>query len=174
MQIKGMDGQSYHVTGQNQGNWNSAGGILGAASFFGINAGNLFGGGRGYGYGYSYSDGNGCCSDNTMVNRYELNMTREADSLKAENALLRADKYTDQKIVEATAYLQGEIGKVDSKLESFKESQNAINLQQATYNATATANISCMSQQIAQLQSLSQLVVPQNKVCDTCCNGCAQ
>lgn len=173
MQIKTMDGQNYNVTGQNQGNWNSAGGILGAASFFGINAGNLFGAGRGYGYNYGV-DGNGCCSDNTMVNRYELNMTREADSLKAENALLRADKYTDQKIVEATAYLQGEIGKVDSKLESFKESQNAINLQQATYNATATANISCISQQIAQLQSLSQLVVPQNKVCDTCCCSCAQ
>lgn len=175
MQIKGMDGSSYNVTSQNQGNWNSAGGILGAASFFGINAGNLFGGrGYGYGNGCAYGESNGCCSDNTMVNRYELNMTREADSLKAENALLRADKYTDQKIVEATAYLQGEIGKVSDKLENFKESQNAVNLQQASLNATQTATISAMSAQIAQLQSLSQLVVPQNKVCDTCCCSCAQ
>lgn len=171
MQIKTMDGQTVNVTGQNQGNWNSAGGILGTASFFGINAGNILGR-NGWG---CNNDGYGCgCSDNTMVNRYELNMTRENDSLKAENALLRADKYTDQKIVEATAYLQGEIGKVSDKLESFKESQNAINLQQAAYNATATATISCMSQQIAQLQSLSQLIVPSNKVCDTCCCACAQ
>lgn len=175
MQFKSADGQSYNVTSQNQGNWNSAGGILGAASFFGINAGSLFGGNRGYGYGYGCGCNNdGGCSDNTMVNRYELNMTREADSLKAENALLRADKYTDQKIVEATAYLQGEIGKVDAKLESFKDSQNAVNMQQTALNATQTATISAMSAQIAQLQSLSQLVVPQNKVCDTCCCGCAQ
>lgn len=114
--------------------------------------------------------GNNCgCSENTMVNRYELNMAREADSLKSENALLRSQVYTDQKLVETTAYLQGEIGKVATKLETFKDAQNAVNLQQAAYNATATANISCISGQIAQLQSLSQLIVPSNKVCDTCC-----
>lgn len=66
-QLKGLDGQSYSVTGQNQGNWNSAGGILGAASFFGINAGNILGR-NGWG---CNNDGYGC-SDNTPVNRYEL------------------------------------------------------------------------------------------------------
>lgn len=84
--------------------------------------------------------------------------------------MLKADKYTDQKIVEAVAYLQGEIGKVATKLENFKDAQNAVNLQQATYNATATANIGCIGQQVAQLQSMFNLVVPSNKVCDTCCN----
>lgn len=165
MQIKGMDGSSYNVTSQNQGNWNSAGGILGAASFFGINANNILG-----------RNGCGCnndcgCSDNTMVNRYELNLVTALSSKDGEIALLKADKYTDQKIVEATAYLQGEIGKVSDKLESFKESQNAVNLQQATLNATQTATISCMSQQIAQLQSLAQYVVPARNVCETNC-GC--
>lgn len=165
MQIKGIDGQNYNVTGQGQGNLNT---VLGAVGTLGaLNNGNGILGGL--------FGGNNCgCSENMAVNRYELNMARENDSLKAENALLRADKYTDQKIVEATAYLQGEIGKVATKLENFKDAQNAVNLQQATYNATATANIGCISQQIAHLQSLSQLVVPQNKVCDTCCCGCAQ
>ena len=165
MQIKGMDGQNYNVTGQEQGNLNT---VLGAVGTLGaLNNGNGILGGL--------FGGNNCgCSENMAVNRYELNMARENDSLKAENALLRADKYTDQKIVEATTYLQGEIGKVATRLENFKDAQNAVNLQQATYNATATANIGCISQQIAQLQSLSQLVVPQNKVCDTCCCGCAQ
>lgn len=165
MQIKGMDGQNYNVTGQGQGNLNT---VLGAVGTLGaLNNGNGILGGL--------FGGNNCgCSENMAVNRYELNMARENDSLKAENALLRADKYTDQKIVEATTYLQGEIGKVATRLENFKDAQNAVNLQQATYNATATANIGCISQQIAQLQSLSQLVVPQNKVCDTCCCGCAQ
>ena len=160
-----MDGQSYSVTGQNQGNWNSAGGILGAASFFGINAGNILGR-NGLG---CNNDGYGC-SDNTPVNRYELNLVTSLGAKDSEIALLKADKYTDQKIVEATAYLQGEIGKVATKLENFKDAQNAVNLQQATYNATATANIGCIGQQVAQLQSMFNLVVPSNKVCDTCCN----
>ena len=165
MQIKGMDGQSYSVTGQNQGNWNSAGGFLGAASFFGINAGNILGR-NGWG---CNNDGYGC-SDNTPVNRYELNLVTSLGAKDSEIALLKADKYTDQKIVEAVAYLQGEIGKVATKLENFKDAQNAVNLQQATYNATATANIGCIGQQVSQLQSMFNLVVPSNKVCDTCCN----
>lgn len=160
-----MDGQSYSVTGQNQGNWNSAGGILGAASFFGINAGNILGR-NGWG---CNNDGYGC-SDNTPVNRYELNLVTSLGAKDSEIALLKADKYTDQKIVEAVAYLQGEIGKVATKLENFNDAQNAVNLQQATYNATATANIGCIGQQVAQLQSMFNLVVPSNKVCDTCCN----
>ena len=160
-----MDGQSYSVTGQNQGNWNSAGGILGTASFFGINAGNILGR-NGWG---CNNDGYGC-SDNTPVNRYELNLVTSLGAKDSEIALLKADKYTDQKIVEAVAYLQGEIGKVATKLENFKDAQNAVNLQQATYNATATANIGCIGQQVAQLQSMFNLVVPSNKVCDTCCN----
>lgn len=164
MQIKGMDGMSYNVASSGTGNTALGLGIAGTALGL-INNGGL-GGILGGGW------NNGGCSENTPVNRYELNMAREADSLKAENALLRSQVYTDQKIVEATAYLQGEIGKVANKLEAFKDAQNAVNLQQATYNATATANIGCMAQQIAQLQSLSQLVVPQNKVCDTCCCGC--
>lgn len=155
-----VNGKNYNVTGQGQGNLNTVLGALGTASFLGLNGGNFLGG---------WNNGNCGCSENMAVNRYELNLTREADSLKSENALLRSQVYTDQKIVEATAYLQGEIGKVATKLENFRDAQNAVNLQQATYNATATANISSLGQQIAQLQSLSQLVVPQNKVCDTCC-----
>lgn len=164
MQIKGVDGGSYSVTSQGQGNLNT---VLGAIGTFGALGGNL--GGILGGCGSGWNNANCGCSENTMVNRYELSMAREADSLKSENALLRSQVYTDQKIVEATAYLQGEIGKVATKLENFKDAQNAVNLQQATYNATATANISCISGQIAQLQSLSQLVVPSRNVCDTCC-----
>lgn len=167
MQIKGVDGQSYNVASSATGNTALGFGIAGTALGIMNNGGlgNILGG---------WGNGNCGCSENMAVNRYELNLTREADSLKAENSLLRSQVYTDQKIVEATAYLQGEIGKVATKLENFKDAQQAVNLQQATYNATATANISCISGQIAQLQSLSQLVVPQNKVCDTCCCGCAQ
>lgn len=172
MQIKGMDGSSYNVTSQNQGNWNSAGGILGAASFFGINAGNLFGG---YGNRMGWN-GCGCaesgCSDNTMVNRYELNMSRENDSLKAENALLRADKYTDQKIVEAYKDLQGQIKEVATEVRANKDAQTAVNMQQAVYNGTNTATLQCIQNSISALQAITKTYIPSSNVCQSDCCGC--
>lgn len=143
----------------------------GIASFLGLNGGNILGGWGRNGVGY----GEGCCSDNTMVNRYELNMTREADSLKSENALLRSQVYTDQKLVDVVKDYTAQINNLAAEVRANKDAQTAINLQQATLNATQTATIGCMSQQIAQLQSLSQLVVPSRNVCDTCCGcSCAQ
>lgn len=160
-----MDNQSYNVTGQGQGNLNTVLGAIGTFGALGGNLGGVLGG---------WNNGNGCCSDNTMVNRYELNMTREADTLKSENALLRSQVYVDQKLVDVVNDYTSKINALGAEVRANKDEQNAINLQQATLNATQTATIGCMSQQIAQLQSLSQLVVPSNKVCDTCCCGCAQ
>lgn len=168
MQIKTMDGQSYNVASSGTGNTALGLGIAGTALGLLNNGGigNILGGGWG--------NNNGCCSDNTMVNRYELNMTREADSLKSENALLRSQVYVDQKLVEVVNDYTSKINALGAEVRANKDEQNAINLQQATLNATQTATISAMSSQIAQLQALSQLVIPQNKVCDTCCNCCNQ
>lgn len=170
MQIKGMDGQSYNVTGQGQGTYNTIGASAGILAFLQNGGlGNIFGCNGRNGWGYN-GDG-GCCSDNTPVNRYELTMTTALAAKDGEIALLKADKYTDQKIVEVTSYLEGQINSLAAEVRANKDAQYATNLQQATLNATQTATISCMSQQIAQLQSLSQLVVPSRNVCDTSC-GC--
>lgn len=162
-----MDGQSYNVASSGTGNTALGLGIAGTA------LGLLNGGGLGNILG-GWVNGNCGCSDNTMVNRYELNMTREADSLKSENALLRSQVYVDQKLVDVVNDYTAKINALGAEVRANKDEQNAINLQQATLNATQTATISCMSQQIAQLQSLAQLVVPSRNVCDTCCCGCAQ
>lgn len=166
MTIKDASGQSFNVTGQGQGTYNTIAGSAGLLAFLQNGGLNMLGG-----RGMAYAEGG--CSDNTPVNRYELNLVTALSNKDSEIALLKADKYTDQKIVEATAYLQGEIGKVADKLEKFRDNQSAVNLQQATLNATQTATIGCISQQIAQLQSLSQLVVPSRNVCDTCCGCCS-
>lgn len=171
MQIKGMDGQSYNVASAATGNTALGLGIAGTALGL-INNGGL--GGILGGCGNGWNNANCGCSDNTMVNRYELNMTREADSLKSENALLRSQVYTDQKLVDVVKDYTAQINTLAAEVRANKDAQNAINLQQATLNATQTATISCMSQQIAQLQSLSQLVVPSRNVCDTCCGCCNQ
>ena len=74
--------------------------------------------------------------------------------------------------METTAYLMGKINEVSAEVRANKDAQCAINMEQAVYNGTNTAAIGCIKQQIAQLQSLSTLVVPSAKVCDTgCCCG---
>lgn len=163
MQIKGMDGQSYSVTGQGQGNFNTVGAAAGIASFLGINGGNILGR-SGWGW-----NGEGCCSENTPVNRYELNLVSTIGAKDARIGLLESQVYTDQKLVDVVKDYTGQINALAAEVRANKDAQSAINLQQATLNATQTATISCMSQQIAQLQSLAQLVVPSRNVCDTCC-----
>lgn len=138
----------------------------GIASFLGINGGNILGRN---GWGWSAE---GVCSDNMPVSRYELGMARENDSLKAENALLRADKYTDQKIVEAYKDLQGQIKELSVEVRSNKDAQTAVNMQQAVYNGTNTAALQCMQNSIAALQAITKTYIPSSNVCQSDCCGC--
>lgn len=170
MTIKGHDGHEYHATSQGQGNLNTVLGAIGTAGVLnngGGLLGNLFGGCN-----YNNQPLQVITSDDRPISRYEAKMMTELGAKESEIALLKADKYTDQKIVEATAYLQGEIRRVHEEVRANKDAQVAINMEQAVYNGTNTATLSCMKNQIAQLQALSELVIPQRKVCDTCCCGC--
>lgn len=161
MTIKGMDGQSYNVTGQGQGIYNTVGASAGILSFLQNGGlGNILGGNN---YG---------CSENMPVSRYELGMARENDSLKAENALLKADKYTDQKIVEAYKDLQGQIKELSVEVRSNKDAQTAVNMQQAVYNGTNTATLQCMQNSIAALQAITKTYIPSSNVCQSDCCGC--
>ena len=172
MQIKGMNGESYNVTGAGQGNYNTVGASAGIASFLGLNAGNILGG---CGNGWNRNGVNGpvevITSEDKPISRYEANMMQQLSAKDGEIALLKADKYTDQKIVETTAYLMNKINEVSAEVRANKDAQTAVNMEQAVYNGTNTATIGCIKQQIAQLQGLSELVVPSNKVCqvDCCC-----
>ena len=112
------------------------------------------------------------CSENTPVTRFDLQQSQEMQDLKSENALLKADKYTDQKIVEAYKDLQGQIKDVAAEVRANKDAQADINREQAVYNGVNTATIKSLKGQIADLASLSELVVPKRKVCNTCCRDC--
>lgn len=168
MQIKGMDGQHYNVTGQGQGNLNSVLGALGTASFLGINGGNILGGWNRNASAY----GEGVCSENTVVNRYELNMTREADSLKSENALLRSQVYTDQKLVDVVKDYTSQINNLAAEVRANKDAQAAVNMQQAVYNGTNTATLQCMQNSISALQAITKTYIPSSNVCQSSCCGC--
>ena len=144
----------------------------GIASFLGLNAGNLFGG---YGNGWNRNVANGpgevITREDKPVSRYEAKMMQELSAKDSEISLLKADKYTDEKIVETTAYLMNKIEELKAQVQANKDAQTAVNMEQAVYNGTNTATVGCIKSQIAQLQALSTLVVPSSKVCDTGC-GC--
>jgi hypothetical protein len=104
--------------------------------------------------------GGGCnnynhgCSENNMVNRYELAQESRISKLESEIALRDANIYNDQKLLELYKYIDGKLEGVNGALAG-----------QAVWNATQTANINCMQGQITQLFGLTKLVVPNTSVC---------
>lgn len=102
---------------------------------------------------------NNCgCSENMLVNRYEMSMQQQLASKDAKIGLLESNIYTDQKIADVYERL-------NTKIQANKEAQDAVNLQQAVYNGTNTAALNCMQGQIAQLYSLTKLIVPNTSIC---------
>ncbi len=153
MRIKGADGHEYNVTGQGQGNYNTVGASAGIASFLGLNAGNLLGGLWG-----GNCNNNCGCSDNMLVNRYEMTMQQTIAAKDARIGLLESNIYTDQKLADVYERL-------NTRINAIKDAQDAINTQQAVYNGVNTATLNCMQGQIAQLYTLTKLAVPQSVIC---------
>ena len=97
----------------------------------------------------------GCCdSANMPVSRYELGQESKIADLQSQIALRDANVYNDQKLLEVYKYFDGKLEGVNARL-----------CDQAVWNATQTATIGCMAQQIAALNSLTKLVVPNTSVC---------
>ena len=97
---------------------------------------------------------NNTCSENLPVIRYELGQESKIAKLESEIALRDANIYNDQKSLELYKYFDGEIKRIDRTL-----------CEQAVYNATQTGAIGCIQNQIAQLYSLTKLIVPNSSVC---------
>lgn len=107
----------------------------------------------------------GCCSENTMVNRYELNMERELAQKEAEIAYLNGQNETNRKLTDVYANLEGQIGALRDTVYRNREEQNCVNNQQAVYNGVNTATISCIQGQVNSLLGLTKMVVPNSSVC---------
>lgn len=107
----------------------------------------------------------GGCSENQMVNRYELSMTRELANKDMEIAYWRGQDETNKKISDAYAKLEGRVDALAGEVRANKEEQCGINMQQAVFNGTTTATIGCIQGQVAQLLALTQLKIPNTSVC---------
>lgn len=95
----------------------------------------------------------GCESDHN-VNRYEASQSARIAELETEVKLRDANIYTDSKIADVYGRLDAKIGMLEHQL-----------CDQKVYNATNTAVIGCIQNQVAQLMGLTKLVVPNGSVC---------
>lgn len=74
--------------------------------------------------------------------------------LETEVKLRDANIYTDQKITDAFAVLDGRIRCLEGKM-----------CDQQAYNAANNATLSCIQSQVQQLYGLAKLVIPQSSIC---------
>lgn len=97
---------------------------------------------------------NGGCSENAMVNRYELSMVRDLTNKDMEIAYLRGRDEAKSDSLELYKYVDGKFARIEHEL-----------CEQKVFNATQIGTISCIQGQIAQLQGLTKIVIPNASVC---------
>lgn len=131
-------------TSKGQGALNTVLGAIGTAGATGI-----LNGGMGALFGY-----NNGCGDNAYINRYEATQSARIAELE-----------TEVKLRDANFYALSEVGKLRDYMEHrFDRVEHEI-CDQKVMNATVTANMTCMANQIAALNGLTKLVVPNTSIC---------
>ena len=125
-------------------------GSIGTAGVLG--GGNLLGG---------FGMNNNCChmgGENTPVNRFELAQEQRIGALEAASAQKDAYIYTTDKLNDFRNYVDGRLACINNELRDV-----------AVYQASNTATISCMGQQIAGINNvLAQITavrVPNTALC---------
>lgn len=92
-------------------------------------------------------------SEDTAVTRHELNYVEQIASKDHEIAQLQANKYTDDAITTLKDQLGVKFNQIDQNLNT-----------QAILNTTQTATMQCMQNNINQLMSMTQLIIPNSNV----------
>ena len=97
--------------------------------------------------------GGGNCN-HPAYTRYDAEKDAKIANLEMAVALRDANTYTDSKILELYRYVDGKLDGV-----------NAAICAQNVYNATNSAAIGCINNQIAQLMALTKVVIPTSSIC---------
>ena len=98
--------------------------------------------------------GNGGCSEDHYVNRYELAMVRDLTNKDMEIAYLKGRDEAKSDSLELYKYVDGKFAFMERELAD-----------QRVFNATQISTISCIQNQVAQLQGLTKVIVPIGNVC---------
>lgn len=94
------------------------------------------------------------CSDNMAINRYEATQQARISELETEVKLRDANFFALTELDKLRGYVDSRFSKVESEI-----------CDQKVFNAASTATASCMASQIAQLQGLAKLVIPNSSIC---------
>jgi hypothetical protein len=94
------------------------------------------------------------CQQDHIVSRYEAGQAARIAELETEVKLRDANFYTLSEMGKLRDYVDGRINGIEQEI-----------CQQRVYNATNTSAMTCMQGQIAQLYSLTKLVVPNGSIC---------
>jgi hypothetical protein len=97
---------------------------------------------------------NGNCHESTPVNRYEASQSARIAELETEVKLRDANAYTNGLLNDFRNYVDGKFARIEKEISD-----------QKTYNAVNTATLNCISGQVAQLMSLTKVVIPNTNVC---------
>lgn len=106
------------------------------------------------GFGNLLGGNNASCNEDHYVNRYEAQQSAKIAELETEVKLRDANTFTMGEMNNLRNYVDGRLNCLEHEL-----------CDQRVYNATNTATISCIQGQIAQLASLTKLVIPNASVC---------
>lgn len=98
--------------------------------------------------------GSGECSEDHCVNRYEAGQAARIAELETEVKLRDANTYTDGKLLDLYKYVDGKFACIEGQIG-----------QQAVYNATNTAVINCLQNQVNVLMGLTKTVIPNGSIC---------
>ena len=113
-------------------------------------------GNNGMGLNLVGNNGSCNCHENMLVNRYEAQQQAKIAELE-----------TEVKLRDANTFTMGEMGKlrdyVDGKFAAVEKSI----CDQAVYNATNTATIGCIANQVNQLMALTKTVITISSICPT-------
>lgn len=118
--------------------------------------------------------GNGCtqgCSENVLVNRYELGQESKIAELQSQIALRDANTYNDQKLLEVYKYFDGELKEMRKENCDKWAAQGVI-------NAKFESAIDVMGSQVASvnatISNITKTVIPNANVCPGWGNVCVQ
>lgn len=107
--VKSSDGYDVKIPNQGQVTYNTVAGSAGLASFLGINAANLLGGGL-------FGNRMGASPADMPVTRYEMAMQQELASKDSKIALLEANTYNDAKSLELYKYVDAKFNEINANL----------------------------------------------------------
>jgi hypothetical protein len=111
------------------------------------------------------------CSEDHVVNRYELAQEQKIAQLESQIALRDANTYSDQKLLELYKYFDGEVKDIRTTICANREAQAVVN---ANLNASVVALNGQVAATAATLAGITRTAVPRSSICDFgcgCCNG---